>query len=471
MIRRLLLRYALPVAAAVSLVAFVGVPYIDHVLAGWFRADVQLRARLVMTSLDEPLGELMQKGDLERAGAYLTRVAGDERLLGVLVCDHAGDPVLQTSRIPLGVDCSTSGLAGNQGNSVSRVPSGLIDISRFPLITSSGATYQVLLIHDLGYIDRRQTTARNFMLAIVVFAAAALAIFAGLGIRLLINRWTRVLLGDMRSKRFLDDAESGDASSPVLRRVRDMLRELEANQRLEIDFRENWTPQALQQVVREQLDGCAMVVVSNREPYIHIHDQQGQVAVQVPASGMVTAIEPIMRACSGTWIAHGSGAADREVVDRFDHVRVPPEDPSYTLRRVWLTEEEEEGYYYGFSNEGLWPLCHLAYVRPAFRERDWQQYVKVNTKFAEAVAGEVGSREAVDPDPGLPLCLAAEADSRKRHQGDDRRVLAHPVAERRDLRCLSMEEGAAAQHAECGHSWFPHQVPLPEFPCYRGSIH
>jgi trehalose 6-phosphate synthase len=110
---------------------------------------------------------------------------------------------------------------------------------------------------------------------------------------------------------------------------------------------------------------------------------------------MVTAIEPIMRACSGTWVAHGSGPADREVVDRLDHVRVPPEDPSYTLRRVWLSEAEEEGYYYGFSNEGLWPLCHLAYVRPAFRESDWRHYETVNARFADAVAAETGRNEAV----------------------------------------------------------------------------
>ena len=110
---------------------------------------------------------------------------------------------------------------------------------------------------------------------------------------------------------------------------------------------------------------------------------------------MVTALEPVMRACSGTWVAHGSGSADREVVDRSDHVRVPPEDPSYTLRRVWLSEAEEQGFYYGLSNEGLWPLCHLAYVRPAFRGEDWVVYQSVNRKFADIVAREA----AVATDP------------------------------------------------------------------------
>ena len=110
----------------------------------------------------------------------------------------------------------------------------------------------------------------------------------------------------------------------------------------------------------------------------------------------MTALEPIMRACSGTWIAHGSGSADRDVVDARDRVAVPPGHPAYHIRRVWLTAEEEAGYYYGFSNEGLWPLCHIAHVRPTFRTGDWQQYVAVNRKFAEAVAAE-----AKRPEPEL----------------------------------------------------------------------
>jgi trehalose 6-phosphate synthase/phosphatase len=227
-------------------------------------------------------------------------------------------------------------------------------------------------------------------LAATVAGAAALALLAAVAVRLLLNRWMRQLLVDISRRRFLDDAESPRETRPVLRRVRQLLSELEVKQRLEIDFRENWTPQALQQVVREQLDSGPIIVVSNREPCIHNTGADGVPELQVPASGMVTAMEPVMRACSGsgTWIAHGSGDADRLMVDADDHVRVPPDGPGYTLRRVWLSPEEEAGYYYGFSNEGLWALCHLAYVRPEFREADWQQYVAVNEKFAAVTAEE-----------------------------------------------------------------------------------
>jgi trehalose 6-phosphate synthase len=131
-----------------------------------------------------------------------------------------------------------------------------------------------------------------------------------------------------------------------------------------------------------------LVVVSNREPYMHVHGDKG-ITAKVPASGLVTALEPILRACNGTWIASGSGDADRETVDEHDRLRVPPDHPEYTLRRVWLSKEEEEGYYYGFSNEGLWPLCHIAYTRPIFRASDWKSYQEANQKFADAVLQEI----------------------------------------------------------------------------------
>jgi len=140
--------------------------------------------------------------------------------------------------------------------------------------------------------------------------------------------------------------------------------------------------------VQTRLDGARLFVVSNREPYIHQRNGKS-VDVSVPPSGLVTALEPILNACDGTWIAHGSGDADAEVVDTHDRLRVPPDDPRYTLRRVWLSKEEEQGYYYGFANEGLWPLCHIAHTRPIFRADDWQHYQEVNRKFTEAVLEEI----------------------------------------------------------------------------------
>jgi trehalose 6-phosphate synthase len=154
-----------------------------------------------------------------------------------------------------------------------------------------------------------------------------------------------------------------------------------------------WTSNDLQQIVRTRMAGCKFIVVSNREPYIHVR-QNGRIACMRPASGMATALDPILRASGGVWIAHGSGNADRLVVDALDHVAVPPESPAYTLRRLWLPRHIEEQYYYGLSNEGLWPLCHIAFHRPQFREEHWESYRIANELFAEAVLEETGGDAA-----------------------------------------------------------------------------
>jgi alpha,alpha-trehalose-phosphate synthase [UDP-forming] len=151
-----------------------------------------------------------------------------------------------------------------------------------------------------------------------------------------------------------------------------------------------WTREVLTEFLRTKLDGYRFLVVSNREPFQHRH-VDGQIEWIQPASGMATALDPVMRACGGLWIAHGSGDADRETVDRFDHVQVPPDSPEYTLRRIWLSEEEEEGHYAGLSNQGLWPLCHVAFTRPFFDPDHWRMYRQVNERFAEAILEEAGS--------------------------------------------------------------------------------
>jgi trehalose 6-phosphate synthase len=166
----------------------------------------------------------------------------------------------------------------------------------------------------------------------------------------------------------------------------------------------------LESTLGDSLRGTRLIVVANREPYIHVRRRRsarglwtwlrGRTELEAvewtrPASGLVTALDPVMRAHGGTWIAHGSGSADRETADSRGRLRVPPDRPSYTLRRIWLSPEEEQGYYYGCANNALWPLCHIAYARPQFDDADWHQYVRVNRRFADAVVEEVGDDRAV----------------------------------------------------------------------------
>jgi len=150
-----------------------------------------------------------------------------------------------------------------------------------------------------------------------------------------------------------------------------------------------WTKENLRDIVKEKIGEHKFIVVSNREPYIHTYSEKG-IRCITPASGMTVALDPVMKACGGTWIASGTGDADKDVVDEKNHVQVPPDNPCYTLRRIWLTKEEEESFYYGYSNEGLWPLCHIVYVRPTFREEDWKIYKMVNERFADVILEEMG---------------------------------------------------------------------------------
>jgi trehalose 6-phosphate synthase/phosphatase len=395
MFRSLVTRTVLPLLLAAGVVAYFGLPYIDRLLTEWFRSDVELRAHLLMSSLEESLPPLMAKSDQQGLRKYTAKVMADQRVLGLLICLPHGGTVYKTELVPGSVSCeSTEDL--NDGQSiVRRAPMGSVLVSVFDQRPAGQTPYRVAILYDLSFVDSRQSTARDYMLAFGGISLLILALFLVLAAWLVVRRWANILIGDITGRRFFDNAKSGPMSLPILRQVRKALSEMEETQRQEIDYRENWTPQALQLVVRDQLHSPQIIVVSNREPYAHEFNDKGGIEVQLPASGMVTALEPVMRACSGTWVAHGSGSADRDMVDRSDRVPVPPGDPTYTLRRVWLSESEEQGFYYGLSNEGLWPLCHLAYVRPAFRGEDWVVYQSVNRKFAEIVARESQSDDPV----------------------------------------------------------------------------
>jgi alpha,alpha-trehalose-phosphate synthase [UDP-forming] len=165
----------------------------------------------------------------------------------------------------------------------------------------------------------------------------------------------------------------------------------EQEARLRLAGESVWTEERLKQFVEARFGRRPVFVVSNREPVSHVREGRGVREIE-PASGLVTALRPIMEACGGVWVAHGSGNADRLVGER---IGLPSADPTYTLRRVWLSDEEEAGYYYGLANEGLWPLCHIVHERPSFRAADWQQYRVVNERFARVLLEEM--EKADDP--------------------------------------------------------------------------
>jgi trehalose 6-phosphate synthase len=192
----------------------------------------------------------------------------------------------------------------------------------------------------------------------------------------------------------------GNVLAPIISEVANLAKTLSAargktedNTKTHFQQEPFWTKESLKNYMLNELKGKRLFLISNREPYVH-EKEGNSIRWMIPAGGLVTALDPVMRVCDGVWIAHGSGSADRETVDKKNKIPVPPDNPAYTLRRVWLTKEEEDGYYYGFSNEGLWPLCHITHTRPIFRLEDWIHYQKVNQIFAESLLDEIDKEES-----------------------------------------------------------------------------
>lgn len=388
--RGLGVRFGIPIVLLLVGATYLSVPHLDRILTEWFRSDVELRSALVARSIEDGIVPLLEDQPEGRIRAHLEKLATDERLLAVLICREDGTTAFQTRAAPGEVHCSPFTAREDIGGVFEIVSGkqGLIHVGRFPLPAVEGRNYSATVIHDLSFVDRRQSRLRDYFLAFSLLAAVfAVAISVGVA-WFLLRSWASALVRDIRNRGFMSVTAPGrDTRQGVLQEVREVLRELERAQRMEVDFKENWTAEALHHIAEQHLENAQIIVVSNREPYIHNRSESG-ISVQYPASGMVTALEPVVRACGGVWIAHGSGSADREAVDANDRLQVPPDDPSYMLRRVWISEAEEQGYYYGFSNEGMWPLCHLAFVRPAFRREDFEYYQQINERFAAAIEQE-----------------------------------------------------------------------------------
>ncbi len=140
--------------------------------------------------------------------------------------------------------------------------------------------------------------------------------------------------------------------------------------------------------------GRELVVVSNRQPYRH-DKTDGELSVSRPTGGLTASLDPVMQRVGGTWIAWADGDVDDEYVDDDDCVGVPPEDPSYTLRRVWLSDEQVQNYYFGFSNRVLWPLCHSSLSTVRSKQSYWEQYKETNEQFAEVVSQEASDQAVI----------------------------------------------------------------------------
>ena len=386
---------AATVGSAAILIAALA-PLASVLVEGWALQDVESRARLVFRSVRDQVASGLAATPGVDLTPYFNRLAEDERILALGYCTREGKLEFATKLLPRTIDCKQFARAATDTSKVVSQDGHRIHVAVFPLSAGPGMKGHLLILHDLSYADGRTRKARVYVTLALVGAVLGLGILGVAVIVAVIRRWTASLRSTIEEMRGTTGVEGhARGSFPMGPEVRSLLHELQLERQLTEGIQVDWSPKTLAQLLIEELPGVNVLVVSNRQPYIHNRSADGGIELQLPASGLVSALEPVMRTCRGTWIAHGSGTADRETVDLRDHIRVPPDQPEYTLRRLWLTDEEVEGYYYGIANEGLWPLCHIAFVRPVFREQDFAQYVRVNQKFADAVAAEAQTDDPI----------------------------------------------------------------------------
>lgn len=370
--------------------------------------DLQYRTTLLTETLKERIEPSFNATEGAQLEWILKQYTEEKRIAGTML--YSSKDTVVASSSPTLSSRETQSLAANTMDE-DRARAGFINIDgkrvylfALPLRRDGNIVGAVLLMQSAQHIDAQlaEIWKNNLLYFGIQIALILLALY--LALRLIVLKPVRELVDSIRMVR-LSSGGSGNLPDhfllrPLIREINRFNESLQAARsaaseeaRLRHETVESpWTKERLFEYVKKTLKDRTIIVVSNREPYIHTKKGKA-ISWYVPASGMVTAIEPMIQACGGTWVATGSGDADRLTVDKDDKVQVPPDDPKYTLKRVWITPEEEKRYYFGFSNEGIWPLCHMAHTRPVFREEDWIEYKKVNGKFAQIIIKEIKNIE------------------------------------------------------------------------------
>lgn len=369
------------------------------------RSDLERRAEVLGESVAGNVEKAWESGSERGLQRLVQKFANREHLLGVAVYDKQGKVVAITTELgqvlkAMPPDVAKAMTDRHGQSSFVRLGKNPVHIFALPLRRQDDVAGGLAVVHDAKYIREqslltwREAFVRVLVqVVLIVFITLLIVRWSIAGPIARAAQWMRALrMGRVSSRQQMPDL---DLFRPLAWEVVTLAESLsqarsaaENEARLREASESRWTADRLAIQLQSRLGGGRLFLVSNREPYMHRHNGK-TMEVIVPPSGLVTALEPVLNACDGTWIAHGSGPADAEVVDSKDRLRVPPDDPRYTLRRVWLNKEEEEGYYYGFANEGLWPLCHIAHTRPIFRAQDWEHYQEVNRKFTAAVLEEI----------------------------------------------------------------------------------
>lgn len=404
-------------AAVFAIVVIVSIIVIAFTINQVQEEDQRLKDNLEQRSilLVDSLKETVQPNFLSKSDQQLQKLIdkfeSEERLAGMAIYDNKADTVATSSSLL--TDVSKTQKIAEDAMDADKATGDFTELNNekmyllaTPLHDGESIVGALMIAQRAGFIDTRLNEIWTTNLFRLFIQAFLISIAIILIIRWLIYEPIKSLVKFLKSAR-TGDFEQSSPSLPASLFFRPLIKEISNIRRSLVEARISaneeaklglekldspWTEQRLKIFISSALKGRTIFMVSNREPYIHTKDGR-HINYHIPASGMVTAIEPIMEACGGMWIAQGSGDADKLTVDENDRLRVPPDEPKYTLKRVWLSEKEEKGYYYGFCNDGIWPLCHMAYTRPTFKKEDWDEYKKVNGKFAQTILSEIKDEE------------------------------------------------------------------------------
>ena len=370
--------------------------------------DLEYRSAILAEGLLAGVQPLVPSSTPETLQTTIERLTDRERLAGISLYDNKENLLAESSSLSLTADSAPIKLIAAEAMDKNQAGSEFVGLDEkqlyvlaLPLHQEERVIGALVVLQNADYIDAKlvkiwRDNLLRLFLQIFIFSVAIVLIawliiyrpVANLAESVRMLRAGKAVAGKIAKVPSVFQPLVAEFSKTMhsLSQARLSAQE-EARLRLE-KLDTPWTAERLKEFIKSFIKDRPIFMVSNREPYIHTR-RDGSVKYFMPASGMVTAIEPMMEACGGLWLAHGSGDADRETVDQNGKIAVPPDEPKYTLKRLWLTEEEENGYYYGYANEGLWPLCHIAHTRPTFRKEDWEEYRKVNGKFAAALLAEI----------------------------------------------------------------------------------
>jgi len=374
--------------------------------------DLSLRASLIARSFRETIEPFIEQTEQpQRIRQFIEKFRGGSRLIGTIVQMNGGEAIAFPN------EAQTWDLFHVKLKEVTESKQPLewlghwegkpIHLYALPIQKNENVVGALGVIHDRSYIIRRITDTWKRLAVTFSILALILSVTTLLMIRWSITgpiaRIAEMVRKATGQEGFALESSLKDkgeieklflAVGQMASHLKAARLDLAQQARLANSSGIIWTKERLRDYLKTKLNGKQLYVVANREPYIH-RKVNGSVECITPASGVVTGLDPVLKAADGMWLAHGAGDADRETVDAQNKLRVPPAKPAYTLKRIWLNAAEEKGYYYGFSNEGLWPLCHISHVRPIFRIEDWQIYKAVNQKFADALLAELDDKPSM----------------------------------------------------------------------------